>query len=878
MKKNFLFLFSIIFSLVSFAQNENANWCMIQNAKVGFLPTVTTSTCASSYIYPNPYGGAGASVSDKNGQLLFYTNGIKVWDRNNNLMPNGTNLNGLVDALYNQQTTIIVPKPQKNGVYYIFTVNCVNNAIPSGHAGLNYSVVDMSLNSGLGDVTAVKNIPLKDETGTLMDYNYSTGVGLRIRGQRLTSTYNAAKDKIWITFFTRFNIGSTIKRAAYSYLISNAGINNTADGGNPAPTNYTILNNSLYSGTGSFDGNGNIKVSPNGSYLCDAQGYNIQLYSFNNQTGAVSFLNTVYTGAGPAHPAGTEFSPNSQFLYFGDYDNTLYQQRNSSPDAAGGSYYIVRVQQYNIARQATTLVGKYDVPVEGQVDNAVPVGSAPIHGDLQLAIDNKIYMCSNATGFPPRTRLGIIQNPDVAGTGCNFIANGLLLAAGTTHDGNLPQWVHKTLWPKVYNGKGNMNLLKDNSGNVYMSVHELCLVDNPVNHYGFTPPPLAPITNNYEQYTVNYVPNTTNTTWGRALLAPSFALNNGTIQFSDNTYCNATTGVTVTGPSLVPANEKILAEIGNPTTTYITKKDYQLWVHNSTINISFPVAWNVRSKFNSATNKLYIWEVNTPSTGLSQLKIYTFTGTTLTGPTTYSFAAGYDFVHVNNNDNIFINVSGVLKQFTPPSTFTTMSIPGFTNSTISRIDNNNPYTEMRCMVLNQTEKNLYMLDLSPIPGEKKIHQGNSGQVFSYLFNGTNDVYLAGYNMTQDFPVGPQSIAWLSTHQNCFLTKLNLSTDFTLRPAATPSIQMEENNSSFNVMLMPNPVTGSTFRVAINEKNRSNNSSYTISVVNQSGRIVLKRNNYVTGTILSLEGMEKGVYHVEVINNEGEKVSTSLVNL
>src|SRR5690606_25200589 len=49
-------------------------------------------------IYTSIYGGnceANASICDVNGQLLFYTEGSFVWDKNGALMPNGENLIGM---------------------------------------------------------------------------------------------------------------------------------------------------------------------------------------------------------------------------------------------------------------------------------------------------------------------------------------------------------------------------------------------------------------------------------------------------------------------------------------------------------------------------------------------------------------------------------------------------------------------------------------------------------------------------------------------------------------------------------------------------------------------------------------------------------------
>jgi hypothetical protein len=93
-----------------------------------------------------------ATISNASGQLLFYTDGITVWDKMHNVMPNGT---GLLGNPSSTQSGIIVPKPNNPNIYYIFTVDS-----EAGAAGLNYSEVDLTLNSGNGDITATKNIQL----------------------------------------------------------------------------------------------------------------------------------------------------------------------------------------------------------------------------------------------------------------------------------------------------------------------------------------------------------------------------------------------------------------------------------------------------------------------------------------------------------------------------------------------------------------------------------------------------------------------------------------------------------------------------------------------------------------------------------------------
>ena len=82
---------------------------------------------------------------------MFYTDGITVWNSNHVAMPNGTGLNGGISST---QSALIVPQPQTPNIYYVFTT-----AEAQGAQGVCYSIVDMTLQGGLGDVTT-KNVQL----------------------------------------------------------------------------------------------------------------------------------------------------------------------------------------------------------------------------------------------------------------------------------------------------------------------------------------------------------------------------------------------------------------------------------------------------------------------------------------------------------------------------------------------------------------------------------------------------------------------------------------------------------------------------------------------------------------------------------------------
>ena len=182
MKKILLF-FILCISIQTFAQNEASNWYFGKNAGLRFNAGSGTVTAVTDGQL-NTLEGC-TSISDTDGNLLFYTDGQTVWNSLHQPMVNGDYFagTGLLGDPSSTSSGLIVPKPQDPNFYYIFTVdephhdnasvypNQFTGVYDSGGSvplvddgfnnGFNYSLVDMSLNTGLGDIDPVeKNIPL----------------------------------------------------------------------------------------------------------------------------------------------------------------------------------------------------------------------------------------------------------------------------------------------------------------------------------------------------------------------------------------------------------------------------------------------------------------------------------------------------------------------------------------------------------------------------------------------------------------------------------------------------------------------------------------------------------------------------------------------
>src|SRR4051812_5300688 len=105
MKRSLLFSICICYLINCSSQNRNNIWYFGYHAGINFNTNPPTAI-SNAPMYEQDEGVA--TICNNNGQILFYTNGIYVWNRNNTIMPNGSSLGGALSAT---QSALIIPKP-----------------------------------------------------------------------------------------------------------------------------------------------------------------------------------------------------------------------------------------------------------------------------------------------------------------------------------------------------------------------------------------------------------------------------------------------------------------------------------------------------------------------------------------------------------------------------------------------------------------------------------------------------------------------------------------------------------------------------------------------------------------------------------------------
>jgi WD40 repeat protein len=284
-------------------------------------------------------------ICDKNSDLLFYSNGVYIANALNDTMLNGSGLNPCDFTTIHTplgltipQANLIIPFPDDSMKYYLFHESADDYVNTYSSFFLYYSVIDMSLDGGLGGVVQKNTVLLND---TLVE-------------GRLTACKHA-NGRDWWLFSHEFLTGKM-----YKFLITPQGIQG------PTTQNLqTIRDNYFGQAVFSRQGNKFAYYEPYGD---------LDIFNFDRCNG--NFFQQVHISINDTAAAGgVAFSPNGRYLYVSS-TRYVYQFDMSAP---------------NIAVSQTT------VAVWDTFYSPWPPAAANFYL-AQLAPDNKIYInCGNST-------------------------------------------------------------------------------------------------------------------------------------------------------------------------------------------------------------------------------------------------------------------------------------------------------------------------------------------------------------------------------------------------------------------------------------------------------------------------------------------------
>ncbi len=367
-------------SLVVRPQGRNMHWVVGDGAHIVHEPNAATVLAPFPFVTAE---GQGA-ISDPEGNLLFIANHQNLYNRQGDIMPNGTGPFTHEPFGDLTQGSIIVPVP---GTIDIYEVVYLNSRTYEYWPKAEHLRVDMSLDGGLGDV-----VPGTHE----------------VFGDSVTEKLTATPHGNGVDYWVLMNRWDTDEFRAY--LVSGTGLDTVpvVSHAGSAHTRFYILpnQNNNFQGQMKFNVAGDriALTTPNSTSPQPAPPIT-QLFNFDDNTGSVS-----YRMSFPGHQGcyGIEFSGDGTKLYVSGMDSVEHY-----------------VDQYDLSLDDTLAIQNSRTRVYALVHTSLPDPPADRPNALTLGPDGRIYV---TRVYSTLSWFAIIDQPDSLGAACNFIWNGLDLA------------------------------------------------------------------------------------------------------------------------------------------------------------------------------------------------------------------------------------------------------------------------------------------------------------------------------------------------------------------------------------------------------------------------------------------------------------------
>ena len=398
-------LILLFFAFNTYSQKQANIWYFGENAGLDFNSSPPVALTDGLL---NTLEGC-STFSDENGALLFYSDGITVFDKNHTIMTytDDTPANNLLGNPSATQSGMIIPKPLSTSIYYLFTVTDNRNS-----NGFNVYTIDMSLKGGNGQLID------EDEDGVFF---------VELQGGDWSEKVAAVKGQDCNTFW----VVTASNNNFYSYKIDEFGVESS-------PVISAVSTR--------IEKRGYLKLSPDGTKLATANMGSFGnlpnsaiLYDFNNNTGAVNnnekFL---INGFNDGEAYGVEFSADSKKIYI----STVSGFRENISESAE----TYKLFQFDLT--ATNITdSKALIHIQEAFSANHPDGG--YRGALQLGPDGKIYATIPAayedtgSGSP---YLDVIENPSADALDVIFTEDAIDLDGRFATQG-LPPFIASLLSP-----------------------------------------------------------------------------------------------------------------------------------------------------------------------------------------------------------------------------------------------------------------------------------------------------------------------------------------------------------------------------------------------------------------------------------------------
>jgi len=395
MRKYIIIIICLSFHFVASSQNQyypnikhDNTWVFGAGSWGNTFMTFDSNKIQLKIVKPTKLGMGTCSsmMSNTDGKLLFYTNGVSILNNQNKIIKNGTRINpGSYMELYNwtdeglpiKQGSIALSFPDNDSIYQLLHLDLWDiskeNSLFS-YSPFYYSTINMKMNNGLGEVTHLNTFVYRDSvsSGQLTACRHANGrdwwVLLKKPYQRIYSSYLVTEDTVVFKFDNLIQIQTDTFNEPY--------------------------------GQSMFTPNGEKFISVSGPRLKTPAYFDI--YDFDRCSGSISNHQRIQFEDSLYHIViGGAVSSNSRYLYVSRYD------------------YILQFDlEANDILASIDTVAKFD-------GSTSPATGCPNNFNLaQVAPDGKIYIC---VGPCATEYLTVINEPDKKGKDCNVQQHAIYL-------------------------------------------------------------------------------------------------------------------------------------------------------------------------------------------------------------------------------------------------------------------------------------------------------------------------------------------------------------------------------------------------------------------------------------------------------------------
>lgn len=381
-------------------QDQRSNvWYFGNKAGIDFNTLPNPPKALSNSAMDAPEGCA--IICDRNGNAIFYTDGDNVYNKKDQLIASGIGGDPLAS-----QSSIVVPVPGDETLYYIFTNEAINGTSTNT---VRYSLFDLKQNNGLGAVV---------QQGLTL-FSRST--------ERITASGN------WLIVH---EYGNNTFRV---YPITAAGI------GEPVLT--AIGSDHAYSPK--EDGEGYMKLGPKNTLAVAVSNPGIsnliELFHLNDTTGKLTNYRKIDLKQPTGQVYGVEFSSGG---------NKVYATVKGSPSPSTVFEYFIDSIGHPYFRKQTTQnaeLGALQKGPDGQIYMAI--NGSSVLGTIQPQEDTTRVSPINFSGFTlaagTQSELGLpnfIQQVSNATGGPALDFTGICLGTPTKFVGTSTDAIDKFLW------------------------------------------------------------------------------------------------------------------------------------------------------------------------------------------------------------------------------------------------------------------------------------------------------------------------------------------------------------------------------------------------------------------------------------------------